>query len=547
MLEIETLIKEGKDLIDKRIPSGHRLILDLVNKIKFNEWASSCISILSDVAPHQAEQIKSIYKPDINTINAAEQIYGILLSANKIAKLNLTKKSASSPCGPHAKTLCDQYDTISKEYAENNVFLDIPYTNYDDCETILRELLKEAGLNAIAAKDKLTSMAVLCKVCSIIKKCKYGITDISSASNSVSYEYGLLHGLGINTCLLLREESVKFTDIHGLEHLPYKGLRDFKISIAKWIINNIKEADKDKLINEISNEESLLQEKGELPLKEISNSSNENKNHELAILEEAEKRANSIKAHSKSLPSIQLISIPANFSISLRNLVEKKNTFVIFPQSPSEFPCSNYDFKTSNTSLVYTKETLSDFGPAYFDYFEINERADIFFEENIDLLHINNPNKTNSQIKSIPTIIVLRLLYKYYLLIKAIYKSIDYNGPLTTYLKLTNVKGFTLTSEDQFRFPLNIGSIDFNNEILTTNHFSTSDLSLNLEETILNNYEEFRLRSGVKDNPFDRKITETHLEKVKISVHGSDLCPVCNTNMKPRPSKECLFCRRNNI
>jgi hypothetical protein len=102
------------------------------------------------------------------------------------------------------------------------------------------------GFNPIAAKDKLTSNAVLCKVCRLIKTCAFGIADISSGSNSVTYEYGLMHGLGMKVCLLLQKESEKFTDIDALEHLTYSGVRNLCIELTRWFIDNIPDIDLEK-------------------------------------------------------------------------------------------------------------------------------------------------------------------------------------------------------------------------------------------------------------------------------------------------------------
>ena len=143
-------------------------------------------------------------------------------------------------CGPLAKESCDLLSSIEKDFSGNNVFLDIPYhPNYKVCETTLRSVLSELGFSPIAAKDKLTSNAVLCKVCRLIKTCAFGIADISSGSNSVTYEYGLMHGLGMKICLLLQKESEKFTDIDALEHLTYSGVRNLCIELTRWLIDNM--------------------------------------------------------------------------------------------------------------------------------------------------------------------------------------------------------------------------------------------------------------------------------------------------------------------
>ncbi len=172
-------------------------------------------------------------------------------------------------CGILAKPKCDMTDSTKKEYSEKKIFLDIPYSNYDDCEGALTEITGIAGLKHIVAKDKVTSKAMLCKICQLIKSCKYGIADISSGSNSVSYEYGIMHGFGMNVALLLREDNEKFSDIKGLEHLPYNGLRSLKIIVSKWILDNVEEADKEGLNNIIQKEEEELIKNGEVRLKKI--------------------------------------------------------------------------------------------------------------------------------------------------------------------------------------------------------------------------------------------------------------------------------------
>ena len=173
------------------------------------------------------------------------------------------------PCGPLAKQNCDLQSDIKQEFSNRNVFLDIPYSNYEDCEAALKEVLIEFDLNPIIAKNKLTSNAVLCKVCKLVKTCKFGITDISSASNSVSYEYGLMHGQGMKVCLLLRSASEKFTDIEGLEHIQYNDLRSFRIVVSRWILENVEEVEHSRVEDFIQNEERSLKENGEIQLLEL--------------------------------------------------------------------------------------------------------------------------------------------------------------------------------------------------------------------------------------------------------------------------------------
>jgi hypothetical protein len=180
-----------------------------------------------------------------------------------------TQGPSNVPCGTLAKDQCDQIKYIEKNFSLKNVFLDIPYSNYEDCESILIKLLQDVGLSPVIAKERLTSNALLCKVCRLIKTCKYGIADISSRSNSVSYEYGLMHGYGMKVCLAIRKDSEKFSDILGIEHMPYIGQRSFKIAIAKWLIGNIDECDKQIAMKIVKDEEELLKTDGEIALVEL--------------------------------------------------------------------------------------------------------------------------------------------------------------------------------------------------------------------------------------------------------------------------------------
>ena len=178
-------------------------------------------------------------------------------------------------CGALSNTECNQTDLIAKSYSDKNVFLDIPFTEYEDREAALRNVLKKAGLEAIVAKDRLTSNIILCKVCRHIQFCKYGIADISFGRHSVSYELGLMHGFDKKVCILLQEDSDKFSDIHGLEHVDYKGKKELSIKLAKWLLENVLEADKEELRKYIEEQEQLLKEKGEVffdspPLKKTS-------------------------------------------------------------------------------------------------------------------------------------------------------------------------------------------------------------------------------------------------------------------------------------
>jgi len=78
---INQLIAEGSAVLQSRKSSGIRLMYDLVDNISYGKWVMNCLSLLSQEAPDHVQQIKSIYKPGVNTINIAEQIYAIVASA----------------------------------------------------------------------------------------------------------------------------------------------------------------------------------------------------------------------------------------------------------------------------------------------------------------------------------------------------------------------------------------------------------------------------------------------------------------------------------
>lgn len=219
--------------------------------------------IYSIVAPLRENPFPQIKMPDCIHDYASH-----IVNFNEKENVELNAASNMS-CGSLAKDACDLDVSIKQEFSERNVFLDIPYRNYEDCEESLRDLLGQFDLQPIVAKDRLTSNAVLCKVCKLIKTCKYGIADISSGSNSVSYEYGLMHGFGMKVCLLLRSASAKFTDIHGLEHVPYNGLRRFRVEVAKWLLGNVADIPQNKVEEFIEIEERKLRDEGEIPLSQI--------------------------------------------------------------------------------------------------------------------------------------------------------------------------------------------------------------------------------------------------------------------------------------
>ena len=108
---------------------------------------------------------------------------------------------------------------------------------YVDFEDAIIEVLETAKLKPILAKDTIKNQSMLCKICSFIRTCKYGIADISFPSLNVSYELGVLQTLNKPTALFLNKGSTKPSDLAGLEHIPYTGAKTLKPLLAKWLID----------------------------------------------------------------------------------------------------------------------------------------------------------------------------------------------------------------------------------------------------------------------------------------------------------------------
>lgn len=143
---------------------------------------------------------------------------------------------------------CAETIQIVERYNPKNVFLDISYDKrYVDFEEAIIDVLEVAELNPILAKDSIKSQTMLCKICSFIRTCKYGIADISFPSLNVAYELGVLQILNKATALFLFEGTSKPSDLAGLEHISYTSAKTLKPLLAKWLIDNVNEANKSAL------------------------------------------------------------------------------------------------------------------------------------------------------------------------------------------------------------------------------------------------------------------------------------------------------------
>ncbi|MDD5166229.1 MAG: hypothetical protein PHQ57_02425 [Candidatus Omnitrophica bacterium] len=278
---VAVILKKEKERLKINIPrilhTKNKEIYDIVDELRKDYFLQTK---MPDCVYDYAKNMESIGgSVDVEKVEEERNLY---MSQNIL-------------CGPLAKGACDLLSSIENDFLDKNIFLDIPYqSNYKVCETTLRSVLSELGFNPIAAKDKLTSNAVLCKVCRIVKTCGFGIADISSGSNSIVYEYGLMHGLGMKVCLLLQKESEKFTDIVALEHLTYSGVRDLSIKLTRWLIDNISGVDLKKAKALIDRETQAIAESGdgELPRLQPSGAIDNGLKNKLLENNEASKKYN---------------------------------------------------------------------------------------------------------------------------------------------------------------------------------------------------------------------------------------------------------------
>lgn len=136
---------------------------------------------------------------------------------------------------------CNMIEEIKKQYSDENIFLDIPYhKKYKTFENQIVETVKDAGLNIVVAKQTQKTKMILCKVCSMIQTCKYGIADISYETLNVPFELGLMYGLGKDCAILKASDANQPTDIEGIEYIEYENTDELDEGLATWIRDNVK-------------------------------------------------------------------------------------------------------------------------------------------------------------------------------------------------------------------------------------------------------------------------------------------------------------------
>jgi len=143
---------------------------------------------------------------------------------------------------PLRHKMCGELDEIIEESSKRNVFVAMPYVGYSH-ENVIRELLTEAGLIPKLAKQKIQTKMVLCKICRDIRKCGYGIVDISKNNVNVAYELGLMQSLGKNCAILLEAGTEAQSDLKGLENVLYDSSSKLKSELGRWMRDNITETD----------------------------------------------------------------------------------------------------------------------------------------------------------------------------------------------------------------------------------------------------------------------------------------------------------------
>jgi|GEM_PF-2791441 len=98
----------------------------------------------------------------------------------------------------------------------------------------IRPAVSHLGLCVWRADEKLSTGAIICKICQGIQNCRYAIIDISEWNPNVLFEFGLACGLGKRSLLIKNKISDVPTDLRGLEYVSYSDdYEDLKIKIIE--------------------------------------------------------------------------------------------------------------------------------------------------------------------------------------------------------------------------------------------------------------------------------------------------------------------------
>jgi len=139
---------------------------------------------------------------------------------------------------PIGQEVCGQLENILSSNDKLNVFVAIPYSDYE-YEELICDVLVNAGLNPILAKDRIESKILLCKVCRELRKCSYGVADISQSNLNVIYELGLMQTLGRPCAILFESGSERPIDLQGIENVYYSNEEELCLRLAQWLKDNV--------------------------------------------------------------------------------------------------------------------------------------------------------------------------------------------------------------------------------------------------------------------------------------------------------------------
>jgi hypothetical protein len=180
------------------------------------------------------------------------KVYETLRNRKKSSKL-LTSFSFACPTG---MKVCGKLTDIIDNYSTRNVFIAIPYSHYTH-EKAIQSTLRAAKLRPLLAKDKIQTTDVLCKICSMMRKCAYLVADISTQNANVAYELGLTQSLGKDCAILFSGRSKshkhKQSDLVGIEDVRYYSEKELKKRLGEWLEGNVKEANKASLKSFLKN------------------------------------------------------------------------------------------------------------------------------------------------------------------------------------------------------------------------------------------------------------------------------------------------------
>jgi len=158
---------------------------------------------------------------------------------NTIKKGDMTFMHAYIERCPLNGGLCNKIDEINREYGDNKIFLDIPYNAvYRTFEKELVKTIEKNGLIPVMAKNSLKSKALLCKICTYIQQCKYGLADISCPTHNIPFELGLMLGLSRNCVILKQKDATIPSDISGIEYVEYQNTDELSSKLSLWIKDN---------------------------------------------------------------------------------------------------------------------------------------------------------------------------------------------------------------------------------------------------------------------------------------------------------------------